>query len=196
MNTTKLFFLVLLLLLFMVSNSKILLIPITLVITGFFILKKKYNIALIVLSSLFLISLLYNNTIEQFQSPSTSSTETTLQPSQQPTQTITSPDVRNQPVQSVTMKDYSELYFVLNSLIEPDYVNKNREFLENIIDLYRIDSIYDLSKKALNREKNPQYNNFLEKITCITDNSVDYLMCDNKNYKKMYAFCQGISAND
>ena len=67
MNQSKLFILILLLPLFMVSCSKILLIPMTLIIMAFFIKKKQYNLALIVLSVLFFASMVFNNNIEFFQ---------------------------------------------------------------------------------------------------------------------------------
>ena len=78
----------------------------------------------------------------------------------------------------------------MNSLLESSYVKKNREFIEDVIDNYKINSIFDLSNKVLNKEKNPLYNNFLEKITCLENNSVNYILCDNDNYKKLYAFCE------
>ena len=57
----------------------------------------------------------------------------------------------------------------------------NSSQLEKILDDYKIVDIYDLSKKVLNKKKNPVYNNFLEKITCREQNKVNYILCDNKN---------------
>ena len=34
----------------------------------------------------------------------------------------------------------------------------------------------------------PKYNNFLEKVTCLNDGKVNYVDCDNSNYKNLYAF--------
>lgn len=232
MNQSKLFILILLLLLFMVSSNKSMLIPITMIIMAFFIYKKQYNIALIVLSILFFISMIMNNDIETFQQQTTSTslgnydeeyapnttipsqttqkTQKTTQktqsylPSQpqQTTQQTTQSYLPSQPQQTtqalsneniihrINLADYNQLLFVFNSLLEPKYYKKNREYIENIIDDYKINSIFDLSRKVLNREKNPIYNNFLEKITCLENNSVNYILCDNENYKKIYAFCE------
>ena len=79
---------------------------------------------------------------------------------------------------------------VLRALIEPEYLDKNMEFIERVLDDYKIVDIYDLSKKVLNKKKNPVYNNFIEKITCREQNKVNYILCDNKNYKNIYAFCE------
>ena len=80
---------------------------------------------------------------------------------------------------------------MLNSLLDNKYFKKNRKNIEKVIDTYKINTIFDLSKKVLNNEKNPMYNNFLEKITCIDNNGETcFIQCDNENYKKLYAFCE------
>ena len=218
MNQSKLFILVLLLLLFIVSCSKILLIPVTLIISGFFVVKKKYNIALIVLSVLFFISLIFDNKIETFNTeqskemvavvptentPRVESTQANQPKSTQANQPkltqansednkqIGKPSTEKRHYHRLSIKEFSKLFFVLNSLLDQKYLEKYKMSIEEIIDNYRIKSIYDLSRTVLNREQNPRFNNFLEKITCRGKNgSVNYIECDNENYKKVYAFCE------
>jgi hypothetical protein len=220
MNQNKHFMLVLLLLLFIVSCSKMLLIPITLIICGFFVIKKKYNIALIVLSVLFVISLIFNNNVELFDNkniepfynpstsstePSTESTESTPSSTESTTSstaistsstestaisTSSSPSNKAKKPHVLYAKDYNKLVFVLTSLIDKKYMKQNKVIIDEIIDNYRINSIFDLSRTVLNKEKNPYYNNFLEKITCRTNGKVDYIQCNNPNYKRLYAFCE------
>ena len=201
MNTNKLFLLVLLLVLFVISTNKILLIPVTLIVTGFFIVKKQYNIAIIVLSTLFGVSLIYNNNLEFFVSnndkkeeTTTASEETTTASEETTTEleeTTSTTSTRDNIIHTIGVTDYSKLLFVLNSLLDNKYFKKNRKNIEKVIDTYKINTIFDLSKKVLNTEKNPMYNNFLEKITC-TDNNGEtcFIQCDNENYKKLYAFCE------
>lgn len=223
MKESKLFFLILLLVLFMVSCSKILLIPITLIITGFLVIKKKYNLALVVLTSLFFVSIIFNNKIESFQNSNgttkslnnlQTSSATDFDKDDQPNVTtksldnlqnssITDFDKDNQLLEikqdnleesqdqiMINVNEYKKLFFVFNALLEPAYLEKNKKSIDHIINVYKIKSIFDLSKTVLNRDKNPIYNNFLEKITCRNNGKVNYLLCDNINYKKMYAFCE------
>ena len=214
MNQSKLFILVLLLLLFVVSCSKVLLIPVTLIISGFFVVKRQYNIALIVLSSLFFMSMIFNNKIETFQqSTSQATTQATSQATTQGTTQATTQATSKattqatskattqaiqQPIQQATPlkphvmfeDDYNKLLFVFNSLLDKKYLKENKFAIEEIIDNYRINNIFELSKTVLNKDNNPIYNNFLEKITCRNRGYVDYIQCDNDNYKKIYAFCE------
>jgi hypothetical protein len=205
MNQSKLFILVLLLLLFIVSCSKMLLIPITLITAGFFVVKRQYNIALIVLSVLFFISFLFNNKVETFKNGDRKN-EMFVESQNKPNvkNTLSEPEPVPEKVYSkdndlqlqkkyhyINVKHYKKLHFVLKSLLNREYFDSNQTNINEVIDNYKINSVFDLSKTVLNREKNPIYNNFLEKITCINhDNSVDYIMCDNENYKKVYAFCE------
>ena len=86
--------------------------------------------------------------------------------------------------------DYNKLLFVFNSLLDKKYMKQNKFVIEEIIDNYRINNIFELSKTVLNKDKNPVYNNFLEKITCRDKGTVNYIQCDNENYKRLYAFCE------
>ena len=215
MNTNKLFLLVLLLVLFVISTNKILLIPVTLIVTGFFIVKKQYNIAIIVLSTLFVVSLIYNNNLEFFgsnndknddnddnddkedkeetttASDDNEETTTASDDNEETTTAITTTSTQDNSIHTIGVTDYSKLLFVLNSLLDNKYFKKNRKNIEKVINTYKIDSIFDLSKKVLNKEKNPIYNNFIEKITCIDNNGETcFIQCDNDNYKKLYAFCE------
>ena len=68
---------------------------------------------------------------------------------------------------SMTMEDYQNTFFVLNSLLENDYIDKNKENIEKILVEYKINSLFDLAINILNKSENVIYNNLLEKITCI-----------------------------
>lgn len=209
MNNNKLFLLVLLLVLFVISTNKILLIPVTLIVSCFFIVKKQYNIAIIVLSTLFIISMIYNNNLEFFSSNNenktthvsstynTNPTITTIShhhhehEHKTERRVIPTSSAKDNVVHTLKSEDYTELLFVLNSLLDNTYFKKNRKNIETIIDTYKINSIFDLSKKVLNIGKNPIYNNFLDKISCIDNNGETcFIECDNENYKKLYAFCE------
>ena len=63
-------------------------------------------------------------------------------------------------IHRINISNYNQLFFVFNSLLQTKYVTKNRKYIEDIIDNYKINSIFDLSTKVLNKEKNPLYNNF------------------------------------
>ena len=69
-------------------------------------------------------------------------------------------------------------------------MNKNKDTIEKVILNYKIRNVYDFGDKILNINENPLYNNFLEKITCITPDGVNYIDCDNINYTKIYAFSE------
>ena len=86
-----------------------------------------------------------------------------------------------------------EVYFVLDSLLENLYFEKNRENIEKVIRQYDVTDIFSLKDKILNLEKNNKYDNFLERITCIENGEVKYTNCNNKNYKKLFAFSELIN---
>ena len=83
-----------------------------------------------------------------------------------------------------------EVYYVLNSLLEKTYFEKNRENIERVIRENEINNVFDLGDKILNVEKNNKYDNFLERITCLEKNKVNYTNCNNINYNKLYAFSE------
>ena len=90
---------------------------------------------------------------------------------------------------TMTMKNYQETFFVLNSLLEKDYIEKNKENIEKILVEYKINNLFDLSINILNKEEDIRYNNLLEKITCIDENGkANYLQCNNNNFTKLKAF--------
>ncbi len=92
---------------------------------------------------------------------------------------------------SMTMENYQKTFFVLNSLFEGEYLEKNKEEIEKILVEYKINDLFDLSTKILNKDNDVVYNNFLEKITCIKENGeVNYLDCNNTNYNKLYGFAE------
>ena len=92
---------------------------------------------------------------------------------------------------SMTIENYQETFFVLNSLLENDYVDKNKENIEKILIEYKINNLFDLSINILNKDENVIYNNLLEKITCIDENGrPNYLQCNNINYTKLKGFAE------
>jgi len=92
---------------------------------------------------------------------------------------------------SMTMDDYQKTFFVLNSLFEGEYLEKNKEEIEKILVEYKVNNLFDLSVNILNKENNVVYNNFLEKITCITENGeTNYLDCNNTNFNKLQSFAE------
>ena len=91
----------------------------------------------------------------------------------------------------LTPSNYSEIYYVLSSLLDDEYLKSNKESIEDvIINNGNIKDIFTLSDSILNIKNDKKYNNFLEKITCIKNGSIDYLDCDNINSKKILAFSQ------
>ena len=92
---------------------------------------------------------------------------------------------------SMTMENYQQTFFVLNSLFESEYFEKNKEEIEKILVEYKVKDLFDLSINILNKDQNVIYNNFLEKITCINENGdTNYLDCNNTNYNKLQGFAE------
>lgn len=92
---------------------------------------------------------------------------------------------------TMSMEDYQKTFFVLNSLLETDYVEKNKENIQKILVEYKINNLFDLAINILNKDENVIYNNLLEKITCIDENGrINYLQCNNNNYKKLRGFSE------
>ena len=91
----------------------------------------------------------------------------------------------------MTMDNYQKTFFVLNSLFEGEYLEKNKEEIEQILVEYKINNLFDLGFNILNKENNVIYNNFLEKITCIKENGeTNYLDCNNTNFNKLKGFAE------
>ena len=93
----------------------------------------------------------------------------------------------------LTSDNYSEIYYVLQSLLDNKYLKKNKENIDKLIQEFDIYNIFDISDKILSETKT--YNNFLEKITCIKNgnlSNIDYISSceDNINYKKIKAFSE------
>jgi hypothetical protein len=211
----KLIYLFFLLILFLNSVNNKLLLPSICLYVGvclYFRKKKELIIGLIVV---YIFSIVYNKSVEKFQSQSTSSGTTQSGTTQSgttqsgTTQSGTTQSGRTQSgrTQSGTSfskdyklqendlvmkeQDYSELMYVFKSLLESDYLDNNISNIEDIISDYNILNIYDLGNVVLNKVNNKKYNNFLEKITCIDSNgNINYLDTDNINYKKLYAFSE------
>ena len=54
-------------------------------------------------------------------------------------------------------------FLSLNSLFEGEYLEKNKEEIEQILVEYKINNLFDLGLNILNKENNVIYNNFLGK---------------------------------
>lgn len=61
----------------------------------------------------------------------------------------------------MTMENYQETFFVLNSLLENEYVEKNKENIEKILIEYKINNLFDLSINILNKDENVIFSNKL-----------------------------------
>ena len=90
----------------------------------------------------------------------------------------------------LTKKTYSKLSLILRSLLDKTYLENNKESIDNVIDKFNIKDIFSLSDSIINKDSQVKYDNFLEKITCIKDNNVNYLDCNNKNYEKLKIFSE------
>ena len=208
----KLIYLCLLLLLFLFSlNTKLMLISIFCFV-GICIYFKKKELLIFGLIILYVISI-FNNNYESFQNPTgststilnpTGSTSTILNPTGSTSTTLTCPTIplSTEPTSSLNVKDrydyqyiepdeYGKITHVLKSLLNEEYLESNRESIDEIIiNNSGITNIFTLSDAILNINNETKYNNFLEKITCIKCNKVNYLDCDNINYKKLRAFSE------
>ena len=92
---------------------------------------------------------------------------------------------------TMTMEDYQNTFFVLNSLLENDYIDKNKDNIEKILVEYKINNLFELAINILNKSENVRFNNLLEKITCINEKGrTNYLQCNNNNYIKLKAFSE------
>jgi hypothetical protein len=91
----------------------------------------------------------------------------------------------------LTADNYSKIFFVLSSLLDPKYYSNNKESIDAIISNNQtIKDVFNLSEAILNINNAKIYNNFLERITCIKNGKIDYLDCDNINFKKLTAFSE------
>ena len=206
----NLIYLFLLLILFINSiNTKLLLISIFCFL-GICIYFKKNQLLIIGLALLYILSL-FNNRTEGFDTTSSThhhkevptthhhdSEHNKHHITEQSLQSLQSngvPKVKDRhEVIVLTPSNYSEIYYVLSSLLDTEYLESNKESIEEvIINNGSIKDIFTLSDSILNVKNDKQYNNFLEKITCRKNGSVDYLDCDNINSNKLVAFSQLIN---
>ena len=196
----KLIYLCLLLLLFLFSlNTKLMLVTIFCFV-GICLYFKKKELLIIGLIILYVISI-FNNNYESFDNP-TGSTSTILNPTGSTSTTKPNIPLSTEPTSSLKIKDrydyqyidpdeYGKITHVLKSLLNEEYLESNRESIDEIIiNNSGITNIFTLSDAILNINNETKYNNFLEKITCIKCNKVNYLDCDNINYKKLKAFSE------
>ena len=90
----------------------------------------------------------------------------------------------------LSKQTYSKISLILRSLLDKTYLENNKESIDNVIDKFNIKDIFSLSDSIINKKEKVKYDNFLEKITCIKDNNVNYLDCSNKNYEKLKIFSE------
>ena len=142
------------------------------------------------MSFFYLLSLMVNKEMFQVQNNSTTSSGSNSDP-----QPISMEEISPSPIEDkLTLNSEKEIneevFYVLNSLLTKTYFKKNRENIERVIRDYEINDVFSLADKVLNVEKNNKYDNFLERITCLEKDKVNYTRCDNINYKKLYAFSE------
>ena len=146
------------------------------------IVYKKKMLFVVGMSLFYLLSLMVKTETFQVQTSSANPEPIT-------TQTLAIEDSESVSLNSDSVIN-EEVYYVLNSLLTETYFKKNRENIERVIRDYEINDVFSLADKILNVEKDKRYHNFLERITCIEKNKINYTRCDNINYKKLYAFSE------
>ena len=188
----NLIYLFLLLILFINSiNTKLLLISIFCFL-GLCIYFKKKQLLVIGLVLLYILSL-FNNRTEGFDNTQIPTVPTThnRETEQSSESNVVSMVKDRHEVIVLTPSNYSEIYYVLSSLLDKEYLESNKESIEEvIINNGNIKDIFTLSDSILNVKNDKQYNNKKKKITCRKNGSVDYLECNNINSKKLFAFSQ------
>ena len=90
----------------------------------------------------------------------------------------------------LSKQTYSKISLILRSLLDETYLENNKESIDNVIEKFNITDIFSLSDSIINKKTQTKYNNFLEKITCIKNNKVNYLDCNNENYEKLKIFSE------
>ena len=146
------------------------------------IVYKKKMLFVVGMSLFYLLSLMVKTETFQVQTNPTN-------PDPNPIQTLAIEDSVSESLSSDSVIN-EEVFYVLNSLLTETYFKKNRENIEKVIRDYEINDVFSLADKILNVEKDKRYDNFLERITCIEKNKINYTRCDNINYKKLYAFSE------
>ena len=190
----KLIYLFLLLILFVNSiNPKLMLVSIFCFV-GVCLFYKKHNLLITGLIVLYILSLFNNKKKETFTNSVKDQDEQQNVNYVYDDKNKESPIIKDKYDQLIlTTKTYSQLSFILRSLLDETYLENNKESLDNIIDKYNIKDIFNLSDSILNKKAKAKYNNFLEKITCIknnNENNIDYLDCNNENYEKLKIFSE------
>ena len=186
----KLIYLFLLLILFVNSiNTKFLLVSIFCFV-GLCLYYKKKQLLIIGLIVLYILSL-YNNKYERFTATTTKpkTYEELLEEDKKALMaTIKTKDVQSETI--IDRETYSNIYFIFTSLLDKTYYKNNKESINDLIDKFGVTNVLTLSDYVINKDKLPNYNNFLEKITCLKNNKVNNFDCKNDNYKKIKAFSE------
>ena len=184
----KMVFLVFLLCLFIISIKNALVIPISVVILLVLCYKKMFNSALLVLLALFIISIVFNNKIEFFNQESI--------PISTPTSTPTQPST---PIPTIYIEEntvigvdtYTELKFVLESLLDNDYLGRFNTNIVDIIEHFKLTDLFSIFDKIIDKDKdkkNKKFNNFLERIVSCKDDDGYNTHIEDEHYKKLYVF--------
>lgn len=183
----KLIYLFLLLILFVNSiNTKLMLVSIFCFV-GICVFYKKHHLLIVGLIILYILSLFnQNKKKETFTNNLEEESDHTLDESMK-----RKPIIKDKYDELVlTSQTYSEISLILRSLLDKTYLENNKESIDNVIEKFNIKDIFSLSDSVINKNAHPKYDNFLEKITCIKNNKVNYLDCSNKNYEKLKIFSE------
>jgi hypothetical protein len=183
----KLIYLFLLLILFVNSiNTKLMLVSIFCFV-GICVFYKKHHLLIVGLIILYILSLFnQNKKKETFTNNLEEESDHTLDKSMK-----RKPIIKDKYDELVlTSQTYSEISLILRSLLDATYLENNKESIDNVIEKFNIKDIFSLSDSVINKNANAKYDNFLEKITCIKDNNVNYLDCNNKNYENLKIFSE------
>ena len=179
----KLIYLFLLLILFLNSiNTNLMLVSIFCFV-GICVFYKKHHLLIVGLIILYILSLFNQNKKK----------ETFTNHLEEESKKITpiKPIITDKNDELVLSKQtYSKISLILRSLLDKTYLENNKESIDNVIDKFNIKDIFSLSDSIINKDSQVKYDNFLEKITCIKDNNVNYLDCSNENYEKLKIFSE------
>tara|TARA_B100000035_G_C20997050_1_gene553032 strand:+ start:57 stop:1571 length:1515 start_codon:yes stop_codon:yes gene_type:complete len=188
----KIFALILFLIYMFSVNIKIALL-FTIIVLGSSIYLKKNNLSIILIVSIYLVSLIYKNNTEKFKIKS----KVKVKENFENNNSNNSKNSNNKKSSNVvdlskdivlTEKNYEEILFCFRSILDSNF---DKDVIDKTIKNYNIKDIYSFADKILNLEKDSIYNNLLDKITNKNENGeTNYFECNNENYDKLYAFSE------
>jgi hypothetical protein len=195
MEQHKLFIVISLLLIYIVTiNKRLFYVSVLLFISTLLYFKKHVQLSLFFLL-IYLLSIVVLNRkktkYEQFKNIEMFQEATQATQAAQATQATQEKKQSSDSQHSMTMDNYQKTFFVLNSLFEGEYLEKNKDNIEKVLVEYKINDVFDIANNILNKDGDVIYDNFLEKITCInSDGTTNYLDCNNINYNKLRGFSE------